>query len=48
MATVKKSTLVRAHHIAKEIVKAGSHVRNPYAVGMAQAKKAAAKATRGR
>jgi hypothetical protein len=42
-----KRTIVRAHKIARKIAKRGG-VRNPYAVGMATAKKSAAKRKRHR
>lgn len=34
-----KATIKKAHKIAKAIKKAGSKVKNPYAVGMAAAKR---------
>jgi hypothetical protein len=40
-----KRTIVKAHKIAAKV---GSSARNPYAVGMAQAKKSAAKRRRKR
>ena len=34
-----KGTHIKAHEIARAIIRDGSHVREPYAVGMAAAKK---------
>jgi hypothetical protein len=42
-----KQTIVKGHKIARKIAKRGG-VDNPYAVGMAQAKKSAAKRKRAR
>lgn len=39
MAKVKKKVVKKGHEIAKAIKRGGGKVRNPYAVGMAAAKK---------
>jgi len=43
MARTPKRTVMKAHEIAKAIKRRGTHGVNPYAVGMAQAKRSAAK-----
>lgn len=50
MAKMKKPTIQKAHKIARRIAKrrGASAVRNPYAVGAAVAKRAAAKRKRAR
>ncbi len=39
--TISKRTLQKGHRIAKAIKRQGRHVRNAYAVGVAQAMKSA-------
>jgi len=43
MAKVSKATETKAHKIAEKLERSGADVKTPYAVGMAQAKKGAAK-----
>lgn len=41
MAKTSKATIKKGHTIARAIERSGSSVKNPFAVGMAAAKKAA-------
>jgi hypothetical protein len=43
-----KATIEKAHRIARGLKRSGARVRNPWAVGMAQAKRGARKRRRGR